>query len=430
MSQWSADKLNKHFKETGRSALLHDIYGDEEDYQLALARISGLLEKTEFEATHLFSAPGRTELGGNHTDHNLGRVLCATVRQDTLAAVVGRDDGRIVIKSDGFPRTFSIDISDLTLRPAEMGKTESLIRGVLAGIKESGGEAGGFSAEITSSVGVGSGLSSSASFEVLIGTIINSLYNDDRFGPEKIAQIGQFSENTYFGKPCGLMDQTASAVGGILAIDFKDPENLVIKKIDHDFEKESYVLLVVNTGSSHADLTPAYASIPHEMSGVAMEFGSEVLGMVDEQKFIQNIPLVRSKLGDRSVLRALHYYHENKRVDQMVQALQSEDIQSYLDIVRASGASSQNILQNAIPPNSDGKDQGLNLALGLSQLFFEEKGRGVARVHGGGFAGTIQAYIHKEDLEEYMTHIKSILGEKAFQILNIRHHGATLISEL
>jgi len=430
MSQWSADKLHKHIEEIGDLDLFHDIYGDGEDYQLALVRISGLLENADFEATHLFSAPGRTELGGNHTDHNLGRVVCAAVRHDTLAAVVGRDDGKIVIKSDGFSGIFNIDISDLNPRSSEIGKTDALIRGVLAGIKESGGEIGGFSAQVTSLVGVGSGLSSSASFEVLIGTIINNLYNDDELAPENIAQIGQFAENTYFGKPCGLMDQIASAVGGILSIDFKDPENLDIKKISHDFESENYVLLVVNTGSCHADLTPAYASIPQEMGEVAMELGAEVLGLVEEQKFFENITSIRSKLGDRAVLRALHFYHENKRVDEMVLALQSGEFDTYLKNVSASGASSQNILQNSIPPNSDGMDQGLNFALGLSQLFFEDKGRGVARVHGGGFAGTIQAYIHKGDIEEYKGLIKSILGDKAFQILKIRHHGATLISEL
>ena len=430
MSQLSADKLHTHIEETGDLDLLHDIYGDGEDYQLALARISGLLEKSDFEATHLFSAPGRTELGGNHTDHNLGRVLCAAVRHDTLAAVVGRDDGKIVIKSDGFFGIFSIDISDLSPRSSEMGKTESLIRGVLAGIKESGGETGGFSAEITSLVGVGSGLSSSASFEVLIGTILNNLYNNGELAPEKIAQIGQFAENTYFGKPCGLMDQTASAVGGILSIDFKDPAQLAINKIIHDFESEDYVLLVVNTGSSHADLTPAYASIPKEMRAVAQEMGMENLREIEESVLQENIASLRNKLGDRAVLRALHFYAENRRVDAMVKALESGAFETYLKIVEASGASSQNILQNSIPPNSDGTDQGLNFALGLSQLFFEDKGRGVARVHGGGFAGTIQAYIHKEDLDEYRTLIKNVLGDNAFQILNIRHHGATLISEL
>jgi len=430
MSMWPTDKLNKQIEESGQLDLFQDLYGDGEAYQLALIRISELIEKADFEVTHLFSAPGRTELGGNHTDHNLGKVFCAAVRNDALAAVARRSDGRVIVRSQGFNETFTVEVSDLDVRSSEQGKTSSLIRGVIAGIKESGGEYGGFSAAITSDVEMGSGLSSSASFEVLIGTILNQLYNRGEFPAIKIAQIAQYAENKYFGKPCGLMDQMASAVGGILAIDFKDPSNLDIQKIDYNYSAENYKLLVINTGSNHADLTPAYASIPYEMGAVAKLLGSDVLRTINEADFQQNIVTIRRKLGDRAVLRAMHFYSENVRVDQMVSALGAGDFEAYLKVVSASGASSQNILQNSIPPGSDGQDQGLTYALGVSQLFFEEKGRGVARVHGGGFAGSIQAYIHQDDFDDYKKLISNMIGIKALQVLSIRHHGAREILTL
>ena len=407
-----------------------DAYGAETPEHPGIDRIVNLLASCDFEASHLFSAPGRTELGGNHTDHNLGKVLCAAVREDTLAAVRKCSDGKVVVNSDGFDERFVVDISDLRPRLTETGTTNALIRGVLAGIAESGGNLGGFSARITSNVGVGSGLSSSASFEVLIGTIINGLYNSNAFSAEKIAMIGQFSENTYFGKPCGLMDQTASAVGGILKIDFADPERLDIYKMEFNLAKTDYQLLVVNSGSSHADLTPAYASIPAEMRLVANELGVSQLGEVSEADFLERMPEIRSKLGDRSVLRALHFFSENTRVDQMVAALESNDFSAFLTAVAASGASSQNLLQNAVPPGSAGREQGLAFALGVSQLFFEKSGRGVARVHGGGFAGTIQAYIHKDDLDAYSTLMRDLFGEQAISMLQFRQNGAGQILAL
>ncbi|MBT3228805.1 MAG: galactokinase [Candidatus Marinimicrobia bacterium] len=430
MSLWSTNELNKLIEDADQLELFHDLYGDGEDYQLALIRISELIDKADYEVTHLFSAPGRTELGGNHTDHNLGKVFCSAVRNDALAAVAKRSDGKIIVRSEGFNETFTVEVSGLNVRSSEIGTTNSLIRGVVAGIKESEGEYGGFYAEITSDVGMGSGLSSSASFEVLIGTILNHLYNQNKYSPEKIAQIAQHAENKYFGKPCGLMDQMASAVGGIMAIDFKDPNNLDIQKIAYDFSAENYVLLVINTGSNHADLTPAYASIPSEMGAVANLLGSDVLRTVQEADFLQNIVSIRSKLGDRSVLRAMHFYRENKRVDQMVSALEAGDFETYLKVVGASGVSSQNILQNSIPPGSDGQDQGLTYALGVSQLFIEERRRGVARVHGGGFAGSIQVYIHKDDLDDYQKLISDTIGISALQVLSIRHHGSRKILTL
>jgi galactokinase len=369
-------------------------------------------------------------LGGNHTDHNLGKVLCAAVQKDTLAAAAPRNDGLVVIRSEGFDETFHVDSGDLDLRREEKGTTNALIRGVLAGIRDSGGKVGGFDATVTSDVEVGSGLSSSASFEVLICSILNTLYNDESLWPEKMARISQIAENAYFGKPCGLMDQTASAVGGIIKIDFEDPLDLKITKIGFDLEHTDYRLIVVNSGSNHVDLTPAYASIPAEMRMVARELGVRELREASERELRLKMLAIRTKLGDRAVLRATHFYAENHRVDLMETALENDDFATFLAAVEASGASSQNILQNAIPPQSDGTQQGLGFALGLSQLFFEKAGRGIARVHGGGFAGTIQAYIHKDDFAEYESTMTSIFGSHSVSELVFRQSGAGHLLEL
>ncbi len=263
-----------------------------------------------------------------------------------------------------------------------------------------------------------------------MGTIINDLYNNNEIPQPHIARIGQFAENQYFGKPCGLMDQTACAVGSILKIDFADPHNINIWKINTNMEASDFVLLVVDTGGSHADLTSAYSSIPAEMKAVAGELGSQVLRDQSPDILMDSISAVRTKLGDRAALRALHYFSENKRVDKMVSALESGDFAAYLKQVSASGLSSQNILQNVIPPGNQGKNQNYALALGLSQLFIEEKGRGVVRVHGGGYAGTVQAYIHRGDFDEYKLQLESIFGGNAVERLIIRHQGSRSILQL
>jgi len=424
MPSTTVDHLYDLILKQDKGPLFKDVYGVTKSDLFPLTRVSQLLDKCDFSPTYLFSAPGRTELGGNHTDHNLGKVLCSAVRKDALAAVSMHPEPYVSIHSEGFEGTFRVDLSDLDPKTSEYGTTQALIKGVLAGIKNAGGELGGFLAEITSNVGVGSGLSSSASFEVLIGTIVNSLYNDNQFTPEKIASIGQFAENTFFGKPCGLMDQTASAVGGIIKIDFEYPDDPQIHKVDYDLQDSEYVLLVVNSGSSHADLTPAYSSIPIEMTRVANSLDTSHLRMVNENHFLDKIVTIRAEHGDRAVLRALHFFNENMRVDQMVAALEMDDLEAYLGAVQASGASSQNILQNAIPPQSDGREQGLAFALGLSQLFIEKAGRGVARVHGGGFAGTIQAYIHEDDLDDYVRVMSSCFPKDDIERLQIRQNGA------
>ncbi|MCH7938662.1 MAG: galactokinase [Candidatus Marinimicrobia bacterium] len=430
MTQWNPDLLKSKIATNGNLGILKELYSSESDIETVIDRLVRIAAGLEGDRLSFVSAPGRTELGGNHTDHNHGKVLCAAVQNDTLAAVVPRDDGKVCIQSDGFEEQFELNIADLSLRESEAGTSTSLIRGVLAGLNEMGAQLGGFTAHVTSNVAIGSGLSSSASFEVLIGCIVNELYNGGGIAPERIAQNGQWAENTYFGKPCGLMDQTASAVGGVLSIDFLNPAAPIIQKHEFDFEGTGYSLLVLNTGGSHADLTEAYATISAEMKAVAHWYQAEFLRSVEEGEIYSKLPQLRKQLGDRPVLRAMHFIHENKRVDRMVAALDSGDFDAYLGQVKASGLSSQNILQNSIPPASDGFAQGVTFALGLSQLFFEEQGRGVSRVHGGGFAGAIQSYVHNDDCDEYRELMAAVFGPSAIEPITIRSRGAGGILKL
>jgi len=369
------------------------------------------------------SAPGRTELGGNHTDHNRGRVLCAAVSRDAVAATEPRSDNLVKLKSSAFPRLYEIDLSVLDPRNQEKGTTGALIRGVAAGLNERGFRSGGFNAVIHSNVGIGSGLSSSASFEVLIGEIFNTLFNENKVDPITLAKIGQDAENNFFDKPCGLMDQLASAVGGVLAIDFKDNDNPVVEKVAVDFSRTGYILSVVDTGGSHADLTQAYASIPHEMKQVASIFGKNSLREVGKETFRANISGIRAKAGDRAVLRALHFFEENRRVEAMLEALKAGKFDAYLQLVAESGASSNSLLQNIVPPDSAGNDQPAALALGVSNDFFHSRGRGIARIHGGGFAGTIQAYVHREDFKDYSQLMYAMFGDNCVQPLAVRTQG-------
>jgi len=427
MKKWTIDDIWNEIISCNGLNLMRDLYGDVDKDQAYLVRIQKLLNRFNKPAEYLFSAPGRTELGGNHTDHNLGKVLCAAVQKDTLAAVFKRDDDKVIVHSEGFPENFVVDINDLEMKISEKGSSTALVRGILAGIEEHGGTLGGFEAEVTSSVNIGSGLSSSACFEILIGTIINELFNDNDISPITIAKIGQFAENKYFGKPCGLMDQIASAIGGILKIDFADPDDPIIEKVPFNPETTDYHLVMLNTGSSHADLTSAYASIPAEMKEVARKLGGKALRCRSEDDLWNKMNSIRHESGDQAVLRALHFFQENKRVDRMVEALNRGDFENFLSIVNASGLSSQNLLRNVIPPGSNGINLGLGFALGVSQIFFEERKRGVARVHGGGFAGTIQAYVHKDDFDEYALLMRNLFGAEALEILNIRKQGSSTI---
>ena len=371
------------------------------------------------DGIELFSAPGRTEVGGNHTDHNHGKVLAAGVNLDTVAAAAKRDDSIAVEKTIGHGK-IEIDISDLSIHEDEFGKSSGLIRGMCAGFKQYGYNIGGFNAASASKVLSGSGLSSSAAYEVLIGTILNHLYNNGEVSPVDIAKIAQFAENKYFGKPCGLMDQMASSVGSFITIDFKDPAQPVIEKVDFDFASCGHALCIVDTGGSHADLTDDYASVRGEMEAAAGVFGKSVLRDVDEEEFKKNIALVREKTNDRAVLRALHFYNDNRRVDAEVKALTEGDFEAFKKLIIESGFSSYMYNQNVYTTKSPAQ-QGVSLALAMCEDIL--KGKGAWRVHGGGFAGTIQAFVPVDMLEEFRKKIESVYSEGSCHVLSVRPFG-------
>lgn len=369
-------------------------------------------------AQAVFSTSGRTELGGNHTDHNLGKVLAGSINLDTIAAVHTVGGNTVSFASEGYP-AISVDISDLDVHEDLFGTTEALIRGVAAAMAKRGGKTGGFCANVSSSVFKGSGLSSSAAVEVLVGTIFNSLFNDDRFSTTELAIMGQEAENIHFGKPSGLMDQVACANGGIVGIDFKDPAKPVITPIEIDFADFGYNLVITTTGGNHADLTADYASIPSEMRTVARYFGKKALRDVDPRQFLSQIGDLRKAVGnDRAVLRASHYFQENYRVDCMISALRDRDFGRYLSLVRSSGDSSFRYLQNIYSPKAAG-EQGISLALAMTEMFL--KNEGAFRVQGGGFAGTIEAYIPLEKTGAYFSHMESLFGKGCCTILAIRN---------
>ena len=373
----------------------------------------------------LFSVPGRSELSGNHTDHNHGAVIAASIDLDIIAVVSPRNDGKICVISRGFSPD-NLDIAAFTQPdPARFGRSDALIAGMCVGFAGNGYAVGGFDAYTTSNVLGGSGLSSSAAFEVMIGNILNHLYNNGEISGVEIAKIAQFSENKFFGKPCGLMDQMACAVGGIIAIDFADPSAPVIEPIDFDLTAHGYSLCIVNTGGNHADLTPDYAAVPAEMKAVAAELGASVLREADEAKLMASIPALREKCGDRAVLRALHFFEENRRVALQKDALKAGDLEKYFANVLASGRSSFCYLQNVFTTVNIA-EQGLSLALCLAEKTLSGK-RAAWRVHGGGFAGTVQVYVAEADVPTFRQVCDSVFGEGACNVLHIRLEGAIKI---
>ena len=367
-----------------------------------------------------FTAPGRTELGGNHTDHNQGKVLAAAVQLEA-AAVAEPCQGRIEVRSGGWDQSFVVDLADLSPRKDEEGKTEALLRGVASEFQRRGHRWGGFRACIESSVLGGSGLSSSAAFEVLTGTILNTLYNDGALAPAELAMIGQVAENVHFGKPCGLMDQMASALGGVITIDFQHPKAPVVRKLNVDFNAAGWSLCIVNTKGSHADLTPEYAAIKGEMIQVAAHFGRSVLREVPEQSFYDEIPSLAGRFSHRALLRAIHFFEENHRVDAMVVALEAGKIDDYLTLVNSSGRSSAQYLQNTYAPQRPA-EQPIPLALALTERFLA--GSGACRVHGGGFAGTIQAYVPLQRRREYAKTMEAVYGPGSVIELSVRPETA------
>lgn len=374
-----------------------------------------VIYKTEPE--EVYSAPGRTEIGGNHTDHQHGEVLAASINKDAIAITGKREDNIINIYAEGFGTTI---IEDTIKREEEKGTTAALIRGVLAGLKDKGYKLGGFNAYITSDVLIGAGLSSSAAFETLVGTIVSGLFNDMAVDPEEIAKIGCFAENEYFGKPCGLMDQMACSVGGLIYIDFKDPRDPKVEKIDFDLKDAGYVLCITDTKGSHADLTDEYAAVPEEMRKVAKLLGHEYLRDVAYEDIINNIGRLRKEAGDRAVLRAIHFTKETKRAREEAKALKEHDIKTFLEIVRESSDSSFKYLQN-VYTNKDVQNQSVSLALAVSDNILTKDE--AARVHGGGFAGTIQAFVKTENAQRYKEEMDKVFGEGSCQVLEIRKEG-------
>ncbi len=372
----------------------------------------------------LFSAPGRTEVGGNHTDHQLGCVLAGSVNLDVIAVASKNDENIVRIKSEGFKMDV-IDLKDMTPQPDETEHAASLIRGVCVGLKNLGYEIGGFDAYTTSNVLKGSGLSSSAAFEVLVGNIVSHLYNDGKVDAVTIAKNGQFAENVFFGKPCGLMDQMASSVGGFTAIDFGDKENPIIEKIDYNFAESGHSLCIVNTGGNHSDLTNEFAAVTSEMKDISGFFGKQYLRSVDESEFYSKVSELRLLFGDRAVLRAIHFFDDNRRAVEERDALKNGDFDKFLKIVKESGRSSFMKLQN-VYSSANVSEQGLTLALAISEKVLGD--RGACRVHGGGFGGTIQAFVPNDLLDDYKTAIERVFGEGNCYVLNIRPIGGTKIS--
>ena len=426
----NTSQMKQYIAEGGINLTLSHIYGAAA-VDMQKARYTAAID--EFASIYgadreitLYSVAGRSELSGNHTDHNFGCVVAASIDLDIIAVASKRDDSVIAIKSEGFPEDV-VDYSKYNA-PVEskFGSSESIIAGMVQGFLKDGYAVGGFDAYKTSNVLKGSGLSSSAAFEDMVGNILSHMYNDGKVDNVEIAKLAQYSENVFFGKPCGLMDQVACAVGGIVAIDFKDPKAPIIDKVDFDISAAGYNLCIVNTGGNHADLTDDYASVPAEMKSVAAYFGKSVLREVDEAEFFASIAALREQVGDRAVLRALHFFGENKRVAAQKAALDASDLDAYFVEVLASGKSSFCYLQN-VYTTKNLKEQGLSLALCLADGYLAGK-RAAYRVHGGGFAGTIQAYVPMEDVDGFRALMDGVFGEGKCIVLRIRPEGAVRIA--
>lgn len=388
----------------------------------AVKRYQALFSAGDDAQAALFSSPGRTELGGNHTDHQHGCVLAASVNMDMLAVAAPNGTALVRIHSEGYP-VLTVDLSSLSPAEDERETSAALVRGVAARMAELGQVPAGFDAYVCSSVPAGSGLSSSAAYEVLVGTIFNVLFCNQVFTPVQVAQIGQYAENVFFGKPCGLMDETASAVGGVVSIDFQDPAAPAVRKVNFDFSATGHTLCIINSGADHADLTNAYAAITSEMKSVAACFGKAVLRDVDEAAFRATIPELRKALGDRAVLRAIHFFAENRRAAQEAQALERGDFAAFLALVRASGLSSSLYLQNTFAP-SDPRQQAIPLVLWAAEEVLQ--GTGAVRVHGGGFAGTVQAFVPNDRLPDFLAAMERLLGPGMCHMLSIRPEGGCL----
>lgn len=418
--------LEKDIQDGKLDQRLKALYVDEnlilkqrERYLKALATYQSLYGDDD---VMMLSAPGRSEVGGNHTDHQHGRVLAASINLDAIA-VVSKKENMVKIVSDSFDLA-PIDLDDLEKRTDEEGTSEGIVRGILSRFRAEGYQIGGFNAYITSEVLIGAGLSSSAAFEVLIGTILSHLYNQGQVSAIEIAKIGQYAENVYFGKPCGLMDQCASSVGSLVYIDFKDPNHPEVEKVAIDFASFNHTLCIVDTKGSHADLTLDYAAVPLEMKEVAQAMGKEVLGDVAESDFYANLALLRKKCSDRSLLRAMHFFAENQRVVSLVEALHARDFEAFKKGISESGRSSFEYLQNVYSPRFPNQ-QGVALGLALSSHLLGQ--HGAYRVHGGGFAGTLQAFVPDEMVAAYQQAMEALYGQGTCHLLKIRSEGGCVV---
>lgn len=424
----TVSELQERLRSTAGRSALEQLYGNAPDivqrqserYERLLETFARRFPSAVTDDVGLFSAPGRTEIGGNHTDHNNGRVLAAAVNLDTIAVARALPGSVITVHSEGYAEPFVVDTNDLNPHAEEEGTSGALIRGVAARLRERGFRIGGFQACAGSEVGVGSGLSSSAAFEVLVGTIINDSYNDGTIEPREIALAGRYAENKFFGKPSGLMDQMTSAVGGFVSIDFADPANPVVQRVRFDLAASGISLVVTNTGGSHADLTPEYASIQREMQAVARYFGAELLRQAPPERILERAGELRARLGDRAILRALHFFDDNSRVVEQVKALESNNLPRFLELVNESGRSSWMLLQNCYVPGAT--EQGIALGLALSESVLRR--RGAWRVHGGGFAGTLLAFVPDDLLPLYTARMEGAFGVGAARVLRVRQPGA------
>lgn len=388
--------------------------------------VAAAFEKKFGEApTHWFSAPGRSEICGNHTDHNMGKVMAAAIDLDIAAAVCPREDDKIVLASDVFSAT-EIDISDLSIREGDKGTSAAIIRGVAAGMKQDGYKVGGFNVYEVSDVLKGSGMSSSAAFEILICTIFSHLYNDGSLDAVRAAQLSQFAENVYFGKPSGLMDQTACSVGGFVEIDFADEKHPVVSPIAFDFAATGYKLVITDCHADHADATDDYADIRKDMAAVCALFGKDHLRQVDENEFMANLGRIRKECGDVAVMRAMHFLEENKRVTAAADALKAGDFDTFKENIIASGRSSYMYLQNIYSP-SNHRAQALSVALCVSEKLLAPVG-GAWRVHGGGFGGTIQAFVPGEAAADYIAAMEDMFGKDCCYLVSVRPQGGYKIS--
>lgn len=430
---YTCQALRRSLSAGEHDTVLSKLYAlDGADSSLAAARARALRVVEAFQEhfnpqedtpAALFSGPGRTEIGGNHTDHQHGRVLCGSVDLDMLACAAPNGRNVIRVVSEGYP-VLKVELDKLIPRKEERNTSAALVRGVAAKIQELGYPLAGFDAYVTSSVLSGSGLSSSAAYEILIGNIINHFCCGGALDPIALAKIGQYAENVYFGKPSGLMDQMGSSVGGAVAIDFADPAAPVVEKVEYDFSRSGHVLCIVDTGSCHADLTDDYTDITREMKAVAAHFGKEYLRQVEEAEFLASIPALRAQCGDRAVLRAMHFFEDDRRAAEETQALKQGDFERFLKLLRASGLSSALHLQNTWSI-ADPKQQAIPLALAMGERLLG--GTGAIRVHGGGFAGTIQAFVPQERLASFKEGMEELLGSGKCHVLHIRPIGGCVV---